>query len=588
MVNKERSVGGQKTVAQKRSLYLAGLVGLLGSGIGHAFQIDSGNPDISMRWDNTIRYNYAIRGENPNSIGNNFQFDDSDYKFPHRGDAVTNRVDLLSEFDFVYLDKTGFRVSAAGWYDRAYDDTSVSKNPQLTGGTSTVAYANGQYSDYTKRFYNGPSGEILDAFVFTRFDVSDMPLNLKFGQHTVIWGESLYTASHGIAYGQSPLDLAKAFATPGIEAKELYRPLKQISAQLGITERLSLAAQYFLDWNSTRLPEGGTYLGIIDMGFNGPTNFNAAGFGPNNGISYPKKRGDWGVALRWSPEWLDGTAGAYYRNFTDKTPALFRFSAPTASYKSYFGEDIDLYGVSLSKQIGDASVGAEISYRHNMPLYSPLLANLNGSAATLYPNGVPTLIGNSYQARGNTWHAVLNAVTVLPAFTLGNINIFDTASIAGELTYSRLDKVIANRDMYQGEGYGVCDASRRAALGASFRDKWDGCSTKDAMGLALTFNPSWLQVFPGVDLFAPMSYSVGLFGNSPVSLGGNEANGSYSIGLAADVYSKYRFDLKWVDYFGNSKYAPQAQTGTQVLRVNGLSTLLSDRGFLAFTFKTSF
>lgn len=41
------------------------------------------------------------------------------------------------------------------------------------------------------------------------------------------------------------------------------------------------------------------------MGFNGPTNFNAAGFGVNAGNSEPKKRGDWGLSGRWNPDVAD-------------------------------------------------------------------------------------------------------------------------------------------------------------------------------------------------------------------------------------------------------------------------------------------
>lgn len=58
------------------------------------------------------------------------------------------------------------------------------------------------------------------------------------------------------------MDLAKASTTPGIESKELFRPLNQVSAQLGVSPNFTLAAQHFLDWNYPRLPEGGTYLGI--------------------------------------------------------------------------------------------------------------------------------------------------------------------------------------------------------------------------------------------------------------------------------------------------------------------------------------
>ena len=47
-----------------------------------------------------------------------------------------------------------------------------------------------------------------------------------------------------------------------------------------------------------------------------------------------------------------------------------------------------------------------------------------------------------------------------------------------------------------------------------------------------------------------MTYSIGLKGNSATVFGGNEGIGNYTVGLGADIYQKYRFDLKYIDYFG--------------------------------------
>jgi hypothetical protein len=46
-------------------------------------------------------------------------------------------------------------------------------------------------------------------------------------------------------------------------------------------------------------------------------------------------------------------------------------------------------------------------------------------------------------------------------------------------------------------------------------DKWDGCTTKNYAGMGATFTPTWYQVFNGVDLSAPLTYAVGLYGNAP-------------------------------------------------------------------------
>src|SRR5207249_6993201 len=111
--------------------------------------------------------------------------------------------------------------------------------------------------------------ELMDAFVFGGMDLGDVPVQAKAGRHTVYWGESVLLGGHldSIAYAQNPLDLQKGFATPGTEAKELFRPLNQLSMQAQVSDTLSLAAQAMFEWESARYPEGGTYLGPVDFTF---------------------------------------------------------------------------------------------------------------------------------------------------------------------------------------------------------------------------------------------------------------------------------------------------------------------------------
>ena len=66
-------------------------------------------------------------------------------------------------------------------------------------------------------------------------------------------------------------------------------------------------------------------------------------------------------------------------------------------------------------------------------------------------------------------------------------------------------------------------------------------------------------------------------------LGGNEDAGSYSVGVAVDLYSKYRFDLKYVDFLGDTTLNPAGAISSN----GGANSLLTDRGFVVFTFKTT-
>lgn len=568
-------------VRQRPTVMAAAAV--LMAGNAAAFELDLGNPDLAVRWDNTVRYNAAQRvAARDSRIGNNYKFDEGTYSFD-KGDLVANRLDLLTELDMVYKKDMGLRISAAGWYDNAYDGKSVTRNPALSSPSS---YNNSQYSNYTKRYYAGPSGEILDAFVFTNFDAGDVPVKLKVGRHTVFWGEALLLggAMHGVSYSQMPLDLQKGFATPGVEAKELFRPLNQISGQAQLTDTLSVAAQYFLEWEPYRYPEGGTYLGPADFAFNGPDSIVQAVHPVLGPLGYtraapvtPKNNGEFGVSAKWSPEPLDGTLGFYYRRFADKMPQPLVTELKAAAgfplandshYRLIYPDKIDLFGVSLAKNIGGVSVGAELSYRRNTPLSAQTLGNASAF-------GVPAS-GQTFGPRGDTMHGLVNLMG-----TISKTPLFDAASWATELTWAHLAKVRSGENLFNGVGYNGC----RNAAGAVGGDKWDGCATKNYVGIGAAFTPTWFQVMPGVDLSMPITYSIGLKGNSPTTFGGNQGLGNYSIGLGADIYQKYRVDLKYIDYVG--KYRVNA-AGNTVTTVNGFTSVLSDRGFLSLTFKASF
>src|SRR5574340_1769160 len=92
---------------------------LAAAGPVQAFDIDTGNPDITLRWDNTVRYNLGWRAQSqdPKLLGNP-NYDDGDRNFSN-GSIVTNRLDVLSSVDFIYQRKYGFRASAAAWSDFA-------------------------------------------------------------------------------------------------------------------------------------------------------------------------------------------------------------------------------------------------------------------------------------------------------------------------------------------------------------------------------------------------------------------------------------------------------------------------------------
>jgi hypothetical protein len=568
-----------------------------------ARDVDTGVDGLALRFDATLRYNLGLRTDAIDPKMSASPVFTAGENSVAQGRFSANRLDLLGELDLAWRERHGARVSAAGWYDHAYQDATVTRSAAIT---TPGTYVDDELSEYTRHRYRGLWGEVLDAFVFTRLDVGAVPVTVKAGRHTVYWGESLMLAgaTHSVAYSQMPLDLQKGFATPGTEAKELFRPLASVSAQAQLTPTLSVAGQWFAEWQSFLYPEGGTFLGAADFAFNGPDgvyrNLAPAGAPPsgafmkNGGVSEPKELGEWGVALRWRPEWLDGTLGVYYRRYTDKFAAVLLTGNPGGQgplspetpspfqYRQYYGEGIDLVGLSFARQLLGVSVGAEASWRHDTPLVAQSLgfavAPAPPLAPVLFPSGAPRLDGNTYQARGDTLHALLNTVGVVnggPAF--------DSASWALELTYSRWLEVRSNPDLFFGEGYGVCRADAALTSAGLARDRGDGCATRQHVALGAGLTPTWFRVLSGVDLLVPVNVAWTIRGNSPVSFGGNEHAGTYGAGVAADVRNRYRVDLRYVDFFGSTR-----DNGTVVTSANGLPALLRSRGSVTLTAKATF
>ena len=548
-----------------------------------ALQIDTGNADLKLRFDTTVRYNLGLRAQDcdQNICGNGAGLGDvtahqSDRKFPKAGDVITNRIDVLPEFDAVYRGRFGVRVSGAAWYDAAYrnrieGDPALDALGAVAQGAGPVG---GRYIPYTKRYVMGPSGEFLDAFVFGKFNIGDVPVTVKLGQHNIYWGESLFSFVNGISVGQGPVDVRKAVATPGIEAKEVFRPLNQISVTADITDRISIAGQYFLDWKPTILPDGGTYFGAADgLNMSGGTSIFGVPFGGVTGEP-KRKRGDFGLALRLRPEVLDGTIGLYYREYTDKAPQLVMTGitminnqvVPTGFGLDYSTPRQKLFGVSLSKQVADISVGADLTYRSNAQIAARPFAT---PAGTVDLGAGP--VGNSLLPTGDVVSGVVNAIAYF-----GKTSAFDSAVLQAELSYSHLVKVKRNPGSFYGEGYNCPQA---VTEGFPY-----GCATKNAVGIAVAFEPKWFQVRNGVDLSMPMFLGLGLKGNSVVALGDNKGQGSYSVGLTADIQSKYLVSLKYSGFIAKHN---KDELGA-LSNSNSALGKYWDRGWVSLTFKTTF
>lgn len=545
------------------ALWFSLSTGAVSAGMAQAAEIDTGNPDLSARWDNTVRYNLGVRAESRDSaLANNASYDESDAKFD-RGDVVTNRVDLMSELEVAYKQYHGVRISGAAWYDQAYDNTDVKTTdgnvyyPGAVPGASTPSYRGGHYSGFTKRYHRGPSGELLDAFAFTRFDLGEIPVSVRAGRHTVYWGNGLLIAGHAISYSQAPLDGRKAVSNPGTETREIFLPLTQISTQAQITDRLSVAAQYFFEWDTTRAPEGGTYLASADVALQGPNQLPLL-----SGVTRPlvdplkpKNSGNWGVMGTYSLDWLHSDVSLYYREFADYNPWGLQVAPTFARY--VYPKDVKLYGLGFSAGpvLGGGSLGVDLSYRQNTSLVSSNISTVDNEGA-----------------RGDTWHMVVNGLWLLPRTAY-----FDTGNLIVETAFSHVQRVTEHAELYKGEGYGGCPSGQ---------DKHYGCATKNYVGMAVSFTPQWLGVFPGWNISAPMSLDYGVYGNAATG-GGNEGKYTWKAGIKGTYDERYDVTLSYIGYGSERKYANVPGVGKTVVGGSG-DVGLTDRNWVSLTLSTAF
>lgn len=514
-----------------------------------AFEVETDNPDLKVRWDNTFKYSNAARLKSASStLLADPNLDDGDRNFG-KG-LISNRLDLLSELDVGYKN-WGARISGAAWYDSVYNRRNDNNSPATANAYSVP------YDEFTKETRNlhGRKAEVLDAYVFGRFDLDGRQATVRLGRHTLLYGESLFFGANGIAGAQGPVDVIKAMSVPGSQVKEILRPVPQISTQIQLSPELSVGAYYQFRWEKLRLPGVGSYFSGLDIGGPGAERLllppppvgpfpNAALFHTNDDKA--KNSGQGGAQMRWRPAGGDTEYGFYAINYHAKTPWVVAtvpdgvnpVTGQLGTYRFGYPENIHLYGTSFSTTVGDAGVAGEFSVRNNNALTS--------QGATDY-SGI---------TRGNTAHA---QVSVL--YALNGSPLWDSAQLAGEVAWNRILSV----------------KQARANL--------DPEATRDAWGLRVMFEPTWYQVLPALDLSMPINIGYAPKGRSAVAPVGTDKGGDITIGLNGEYAKQWKFGLAYTHYYG--KEAPMLDGS--VGRYNNLFKQSSkDRNFIAFNVQRTF
>ena len=372
---------------------------------------------------------------------------------------------------------------------------------------------------------------------------------------------------NSIAYAQNPLDLQKGFATPGVEAKELFRPLNQLSGQAQVTDDVVDRSAVLARMGIVPLSRGRhlSRPGRLRVQRPAPpVRLAALGFAQRGNPVEPDQSGEWGLAARWSPQWLDGTLGFYYRNFADKLPQILLTQVGTEQQP--LQPDLRRQHRSVRHQPREERRWRQRRRRSFLP---PQHAAEQPGARHLARAAERRR--DQRAARQHLARARQRARRDPAARRCSTPRLGLRAGVgAWTNVQQRREPVHARR------------ALRLQRAVAS--DKWDGCTTKDYFGIGLGVHA---DLVPGVSRASTCRRRSPTRAASAAtrrrSSAATRTTATTPSASAADIYQKYRFDLKYIDYFGHYQ-----DNGTAVTAQNGFTTLLKDRGFVSLTFKTTF
>ncbi len=400
--------------------------------------------DIAGRFDTVLTAGASVRTESrsPELVGTDnggssdaaLNADDGNLNYD-KGKIVSAPVKATHDLEFTGSN-WGALVRASYFYDAGAAETERTELPR-----------SGRH-DF----------RLLDAYIYGKTDVAGRPVQLRLGQQVISWGEDIFTS--GGINAINAVDVA-VLRKPGAILKEAFLPSPAANLEVGLSDMVQFQTYYQVEWVGARLDPVGSYFSVSDVTGPSRRGLYFPGFGgdlgpaavPHRGKEEPSDTGQFGVALRWQAAGIETDFGFYYIRTYSKYPSLGADFAlvpldpsdpgspltpsPIAIFENY-KSDIDVFGVSFAKVIGEASVGGELSYRPNdftgIDAFSTFFAN---GAASLVPGQVVTDDGAVEEQR---WQAILNGVRI---FKPSDAYMGEFVGLIGATTFTTIAEISA-------------------------------------------------------------------------------------------------------------------------------------------------
>lgn len=557
------------------------------------------NPLISQA---PLEQQIAARGRfSANSDDGNLNYD--------RGDMIQGQARITSEMELNYR-RSGAFVRANYFYDHVNN-----RKDELTSDAQDIV---------------GERFRLLDAYVFSDFDVGDRLLNLRLGRQVVSWGESTFI--QGGMNTINPVDVAQ-IRTAGAELRDAFLPINMLWGSIDLTQDVSLEALYMFEWEEVEPEPGGTFFATNDfatpggryamLNFGlvpqpvhnadlfdevcGQGNFAASDTGlppalvgagcqaalPRAQDNKARDQGQFGLALRYfSPFFGQTEFGLYYLRYHSRLPVLSGQAVSTTAPSSgrvivEYPEDINLFGLSFNTTVaGGWALGGEVTYRDNVPLQIDdvelLFAGLSPLNAVLpdEANRFRSQLGEygpGEYIQGWERHELTQIqTTATRLFGPGNFLNADQVAVVGEIGATKIWD-LPDWDVLRYEGPGTdTGGGPSQQTGGNLRNPVttrDGFATSFSWGYRLVVAPTYNNAFGTPWNVTPrLAFNHDVNGVTP-GPGGNFVEGrkSYTLGVGASYLGRWNADVAYTSFFGA-----------------GNRNLLGDRDFVGASVSYSF
>ena len=447
-----------------------GWSGSLNTTVSVGTSIRAQEPDSELY---SARGGLNVLGKSDGTGGSNTDSGNLNYG---RGDAFSTLLKVTSDLS-LSKGEAGIFARVKAWYDYALKEGNVRAGNLASGYARNQPLSDSGFEPLQK--FSGIA--LLDAYAYNTYDINGKPLQVRFGNQVLNWGESLFVQGINVV---NPIDLS-ALRKPGAEIKDAFLPISALSMNLGLGEGRSLEAFYQFAFTPSNIDSCGTYFGVVETklsddisGLCGRMLTSAQSFGDNSSaftsrgyVPLSKGRkdddGQFGLNFRFPVESIDSEVGIYYASIHSRVPVVSGLTGtspgsltgalnalqvdalagntPMSGFWSY-PEDIEVFGLSVATNLGGWSVGGEFSVIPDYPAQVNANDLLNGALGGFGPLGatsvaasVPALgggIGNEVQGYRNIQKSQLqiNGIKVLPRMLGSSQSVF-----VGEVAFQQAD-----------------------------------------------------------------------------------------------------------------------------------------------------